>query len=187
MTGRSDGDTPYRPDASSGGRIAGTHAPAANVLYRRVLPGFSVMILVLGVAQYVFDHHHVYWEGLVLIATWLILWWANVRAPRTVVGPEGLRVRTGLRWREIPWADVHGVKDPTAWSTATMIIHTPTGEVTLPGLATKQADELLAYARTHTAPLAARPARRAAPPGPPNHPAPKRTPPEYRCSWTQAP
>jgi hypothetical protein len=38
------------------------------------------------------------------------------RSERTVVGPDGIRVKRGLRWRTVRWGDVEHVAEPDRWT-----------------------------------------------------------------------
>lgn len=71
--------------------------------------------------------------------------------PRTVVGPEELRVRPMLRWQTIAWNDVTEVREPGRWDLKPVVAVTIRNGVhlALPHVPVDVADELRQYAEAH--------------------------------------
>jgi hypothetical protein len=84
------------------------------------------------------------------------------RSERTVVGPDGIRVKRGYRWRTVRWDDVEQVAEPDRWTwDRTLRVTTTAGEdvrLDVPGALRAQ---FIEYGQAH--------GLRSAPPEAPHH------------------
>lgn len=116
--------------------VAGVYRPTGELLRKhRWRPWLLVVALLWFVANAVLAlaHHRTgaaaYYLGLPVVGS-LLLWFAWTQ--RTVVGPEGIRTKRGLRWHTIAWDDVDSVPEPGRWSVTTMLSVTTTSGQQVP-------------------------------------------------------
>jgi Bacterial PH domain len=75
---------------------------------------------------------------------------AGYRSERTVVSPEGIRVRSGWRWRTISWDEVREVAAPDRWtSDRTLRVTTTEGKDIALHVPGRLREALIAYAEEH--------------------------------------
>lgn len=82
-------------------------------------------------------------------SVFLVLSWLRRNDGLTVLSPEGIRVRRGLRWRCLSWDDVVSVDEQDRWSGGALTLRGRRGEVVrvaVPGLGRTA---LLHYAQAH--------------------------------------
>ena len=134
--------------------VAGVYRPTGELLRTRRWRLWILVVAVLWFAAHAvlaLAHHRsgaaAYYLG-VPVAGSLLLWFAWTQ--RTVVGPEGIRTKRGLRWRTIAWDEVGSVPEPGRWSVTTVLSVTTTSGQQVP-LSVPDAlwQPFVAYAEEH--------------------------------------
>jgi hypothetical protein len=84
------------------------------------------------------------------VATLFVTALLEYRSERTLVAPDGIRVKRGLRWRTVAWDDVADVAKPERWTwDRTLRITTQSGEDVRLDVPGALRSDFVAYANVH--------------------------------------
>ena len=142
----------------TGQNVAGTYRATARLtwfVWGASVPAWGVLALMNGLLQ-----GNWWFAGMCsVLAVGNLFLVLTARRGQTVVGPDGIEIRTGLRSRKTSWDEVELVVPPTAWDPQpTLTVRLVGGTDLLTDVPRSHRDALAAYAQAHRTPGGSLPA-----------------------------
>ena len=138
-------------DKQAGG-VAGDWHSARRKWLVIVWLGYAATQLYLAVSN--FRERHPWGVALTLLATGVGIAMSVIALLEgTVIEPDGVRVRRGMRWRRLSWKQVRSINHPGRWQQQqTLSLTTTTGDTLITHVPTALHSELEQYAAAHREP-----------------------------------